>query len=301
MTIPTDQQIEALWDKYEVPDNIRAHMKAVARVADRLVDWLYTQGHEIDSEVVHAAALLHDLGKMGAKKLEIHHSDLGQILLSNEGIDEDVAEVVGSHADPNLFDLSFEEAIVNYADKRVWEDECVPLETRTRNLAERYGVPDDHVDQLIKIYSTFEQEFGIQDLDLCASPDLEMYMRENNAAMRDDYSSPMGYPASCSTVSRDVARLLAQEGRNPKIIVIRPEHGSEPLAPKKYQGKVEWGIHHVCSDNGDVYDPMLSSEPVPLEQYIRQAFGSDVVITTLVDESEMVDFLSTDQQCFFHQ
>jgi hypothetical protein len=90
----------------------------------------------------------------------------------------------------------------------------------------------------------------------------------------------LNYEANCLAIARDIARLLADDGREPFIVCLHKEEVRAgnmfhyPLIPKKYKGRITWTKHYVCCSEGMVYDPMLD-EVIEIEQYSRAAFGEE--------------------------
>ena len=52
---------------------------------------------------------------------------------------------------------------------------------------------------------------------------------------------------------------------------------SKPLWPLPYDYHLKWRGHTICVAEGVVYDPILES-PVPLEDYPKVAFGTDILV-----------------------
>ena len=100
-----------------------AHCRAVAALADELCIALRERGVELDSDAVHAAALLHDIAKG-----ERGHTAVGGLWLKELGL-PDLAEIVRQHTEPDS-DAPNEAGIVFLADKLVRGAERVTLEER---------------------------------------------------------------------------------------------------------------------------------------------------------------------------
>jgi hypothetical protein len=105
-----------------------------------------------------------------------------------------------------------------------------------------------------------------------------------NGYLREDYrdESELGYSSSCTLVAIELAKKLAEEGRNPQIFTITGAvtdsvGNTKALVPKVYEGRITWGAHVVCVADGVVYDPMLST-PLPVEEYLTEAFNQPVVM-----------------------
>ncbi len=139
--IPSEEKRKALLEEHDVPDNVRAHMRMVAKVAGFLAMQLKKKGIDVDSDLVEAAALLHDIAKIKGLDKELgFHELLGKDILEKEGF-PNVASLIEKHGfeavlEDNL--NSWEEKILNYADKRVLEDKVVSLDERFAYGRRRY-------------------------------------------------------------------------------------------------------------------------------------------------------------------
>ena len=99
---------------------------------------LKAKGVEVNIELVDRASFLHDLDK--AKTVETgNHSKIA--FESIKGKYPEVAEVIRNHNFGNILDglNTWEDKIVNYADKRSTEDNIVTLEQRFEYGRKRYS------------------------------------------------------------------------------------------------------------------------------------------------------------------
>ena len=122
-------------------DNIVAHSIRVCQVATLLTESLNANGHDLDGNLIRAAALLHDITKTRSLGTSENHARSGADYLRELGYPE-VGDIVGQHV--NLADFHSEREptaaeVVNYADKRVLHDQIVSLEERMAYIKERYG------------------------------------------------------------------------------------------------------------------------------------------------------------------
>ncbi len=159
-SLPSIEQCRELWDKYEMPENIRAHTRAVARVADLVASQIASQGVAVDLELVNRGALLHDIAKLRGIQggREVRHTKEGGKIIMQEGLEKRLAEVVGNHGTEDFsFDLPIEDQIVNYADRRVAHDRIVLLEERLRDLLARYPNAARAIAEKRPLYEEFER------------------------------------------------------------------------------------------------------------------------------------------------
>jgi putative nucleotidyltransferase with HDIG domain len=139
--VPSKEECLRLMGEYGMLENIVSHSLKVARVALFLSVELNKKGQRIDTGLVEAASLLHDLTKTECLRTKEDHALTGSRLLKGMGY-ERVGEIVAQHIwlgkEEDSSSVS-EEEIVNYADKRVMHDRIVSLEERFNDLKERYG------------------------------------------------------------------------------------------------------------------------------------------------------------------
>lgn len=131
----TDDMILRLYDKYEVPEHIRAHMRAVADYQEEVLTHLEAKGKYYDRQLARSAALLHDIARLKKK-----HAAEGARILEKEGYPEVAAIVAEHHSSERCGGkvdgdgrrkggLSLED-ILFYSDKRVDETTVVTVEER---------------------------------------------------------------------------------------------------------------------------------------------------------------------------
>lgn len=134
--------ITILWDKYQVPENIRKHSIAVTKVAIKIAKKLKNQGLALDSDLVYTACMLHDIAKAKCLHQDKKHTIEGARILKQEGYPK-IAKIVAKHGlnvilEKNGLD-SVEAKIVYYADKRINHDKIVSLTERLKYIKDRYN------------------------------------------------------------------------------------------------------------------------------------------------------------------
>ncbi|MFW2368068.1 MAG: HD domain-containing protein [Desulforhopalus sp.] len=158
--IPAISQCLEFIEVYEMLDNIRAHSFVVARIAETLVDGLYTAGKSTgpfaNRDEVIAGALLHDIAKSLCLKTDCLHAETGRDICLELGY-PDISEIVAEHVIlKNYTNDLYQKGIfgakelVFYADKRVLHDQVVSLDDRLDYILERYGKGDPVREQRIR-------------------------------------------------------------------------------------------------------------------------------------------------------
>ena len=139
MNIPTREECLELLCNYKVPEHIQNHCKTVNKVAVFLAKKLKEKGVDINVELVDAASLLHDVGRTGEKEQypNPRHLEEGYNRLKDKY--PEVADTIRVHG-LLLLDKAetWEQKLVNYADKRAWEHEIVSLQKRISSIERRY-------------------------------------------------------------------------------------------------------------------------------------------------------------------
>jgi len=161
--VPGEAQCVAWWDRFEMPEHIRAHSRGVAQVACFLAEAGHRRGLDVDVSTVLASALLHDLAKIYCIKHGGNHSQLGgawaMALTGNPLLAQGVIHHVYW---PFAVDLErfFTPLAVLYADKRVSHDRIVHIEDRFEDLLVRYGKTPEICE---RIHTTNRQAKDIED------------------------------------------------------------------------------------------------------------------------------------------
>ncbi len=138
--VPSKDEIEKLYSKYDVPPHIVRHMKKVAEVLSDILSDLRQRGTMYDDELMEAAALTHDIARTRKD-----HPEAGANILKEEGYDL-IGMIVKEHNSPILFkrypDKLSEEDLLFYADKIVKEDHIVTLKERFEKSFSGYTSED---------------------------------------------------------------------------------------------------------------------------------------------------------------
>lgn len=139
---PSPAKCRRLLVAHQVPEHIRRHSSRVAQVARRVAEGLQDhRGEPVDVALVEAGALLHDIAKALCFDSHLDHAAEGGRILRGLGLDA-VAVLVERHVFLGAWDPEgavTEAEIVNYADKRVRNDQVVSLAERFDDLLVRYG------------------------------------------------------------------------------------------------------------------------------------------------------------------
>lgn len=123
---PTREQCLKMLEERAVPRAIREHGILVARVAVGIAEALRARGHDLDLDIIEAAALLHDIARS-----EADHARAGANALAARGYGR-LAEIVRQHMRPETEQQNriTEVTVVYLADKHVLGKHIVPLERR---------------------------------------------------------------------------------------------------------------------------------------------------------------------------
>lgn len=146
--LPDRAEIDRLWNRYGMLDNIREHSRVVTAVALLVTDWLAQAGVQLNRRAVEAGALLHDIAKTPCLGTETRHDRQGETILTKLGYPE-LGYLVRSHVVLPEGEPLDETMVVNYADKRVNHDQLVNLEERFAYIAGRYGRGMPHLEERI--------------------------------------------------------------------------------------------------------------------------------------------------------
>lgn len=131
-----------LLEKHGIQGEVLRHSLEVNRIAVFLGKKLKESGIDLNLELLEAASLLHDIGKMLADETDMGHVEAGVKILKDEGFPQ-IAEIIRKHSisailEEDRIPITWEEKLVYYADKRVRGDELVSIEERIADLRRRY-------------------------------------------------------------------------------------------------------------------------------------------------------------------
>lgn len=136
----SDAEINDLYEKWNTPDKVKAHCKAVSEVGVKLAEELNKHGYNLDLSLIKATGLVHDVARTEEK-----HALVGWEILKSMGYDDE-AEIVKVHMtypEYNTVDNLNECDIVCIADRVVKENRYVGLDERIDYiLAKADGKPD---------------------------------------------------------------------------------------------------------------------------------------------------------------
>jgi hypothetical protein len=161
--VPDEAQCVAWWDRFEMPEHIRAHSRSVARVACFVAEAGVRRGLRVDVKTVYASAMLHDLAKIYCIKHGGNHSQLGgawaMALTGNPLLSQGVTHHVYWPFELDL-ERFFTPLAVLYGDKRVSHERIVHIEDRFGDLLDRYGKTPEVRE---RIHTTNRQAKDIED------------------------------------------------------------------------------------------------------------------------------------------
>ncbi|MBR6799988.1 MAG: HD domain-containing protein [Firmicutes bacterium] len=127
MKHPDRQECERLLNEYKTPEHVKGHCRAVADMACTVAEELNKHGFDLDTELILAAGLLHDIARV-----EDRHWDVGAELMDELGYHEE-AKIIKVHMTYSPFsdinDVN-ETDLVCLGDRTVLEDEYVGLDKR---------------------------------------------------------------------------------------------------------------------------------------------------------------------------
>jgi uncharacterized protein len=154
MNIPSIRQCYQFIDEMGMLEHIVAHSEQVCRVALCLAGHLSAFDIALNSDLIRASAMLHDITKTRSFKTKENHAETGGHYLAERGYPE-VGHIVAQHVKLDHYFASpapSEAEIVNYADKRVLHDEIALLAVRMGYILEKYGENSHYKDQIMRLW-----------------------------------------------------------------------------------------------------------------------------------------------------
>ncbi len=141
------EQALAILRENNCPPHVIQHCKAVTELALETARKLENRGFKVDSKLIEAGALLHDLGR--SKTHTVDHAVEGAKIAESAGLPEAVVLIIKRHVGGGITSqeaeklgwpkdvyvpLSLEEKIVSYADKRIGNSHRIPIEDTIEQL-----------------------------------------------------------------------------------------------------------------------------------------------------------------------
>lgn len=145
LPVPDDRQCAEYWQRFSMLENIVEHSLEVAKVATFIARRALEVGITVDIPTVRASALLHDIAKTYCILHGGNHSQLGGAwameLTSNPAIATGVTHHVYWPFELDIAKYITPLAVI-YADKRIRHNSLVTIQSRFKDLIERYGTND---------------------------------------------------------------------------------------------------------------------------------------------------------------
>lgn len=165
LALPTREECEQYWKEYHTPEHIRRHMRQVNRVAVGLAAALQAAGESVNVELVDRASLLHDTVRVtdwdrltfeyfpeppAAADIAVWEAQRQRwpVAIPHARVNAEIfadrypelAQVILRHSLGDSANLAtWEEKIVNYADRRVAHDQIVSVADRLEEGWQRYS------------------------------------------------------------------------------------------------------------------------------------------------------------------
>jgi len=145
--LPSREQAIELLHKNNCPPQVISHCIAVADLALETAGKLEAKGIKINTQLIEAGALLHDLGR--SKNHTVNHAVIGAQIAQSIGLPEPVINIIKRHVGAGLtveeaqwlgwpkdvyIPQTLEEKIVSYADKLIDQSKRIPIETEIERL-----------------------------------------------------------------------------------------------------------------------------------------------------------------------
>ena len=145
--LPSREQALELLQQNHCPPIVISHCVAVADLALETARKIENNGFKVDTKIVEAGALLHDLGR--SKTHGVDHAVVGAQIAQELGLPEPIIRIIKRHvgggitaAEADAFGWpkdvyvpeTLEEKIVSYADKLISNSKRMPITVEVRSL-----------------------------------------------------------------------------------------------------------------------------------------------------------------------
>ncbi len=144
-----------------VTHSLLAHVSNVAAISYQIANWMRKKGYSINSILAHRGGFLHDLAKLKDESQK-NHAELAAEILRDKNQME-LSEIARKHLIGNLMSentrpRTWEEKIVNYADKLSEGSSVVSLDERLQALQRRYPAFAEKIQNNTPLIKALEME-----------------------------------------------------------------------------------------------------------------------------------------------
>jgi len=171
--LPTRQMALKLLSQSGCSHAVIRHCKAVAALAIQIAKACEKRELNVDVQLVHIGALLHDIGR--SRTHSVDHAIIGADIARSLGLPNSIISIIEHHAGGGItvsearkrgwpiksyFPQTLEEKIVTYADKLIEGCRRVPIERTIRKESRKLGKTHPSVKGIQKLHEEFSSLIG---------------------------------------------------------------------------------------------------------------------------------------------
>lgn len=169
--LPSKEQALQLLREHQCSAEVISHCEAVTELALEMANAIKRKGLKVDSELVEAGALLHDIGR--SKTHTVHHAVVGAEIAKTAGLPERVIAIIKRHVGGGItaseakklgwpedvyVPVTLEEKIVSYADKLIENNRRAPIEVTIGKLSKE--LKNEAAERVWKLYEEITKLIG---------------------------------------------------------------------------------------------------------------------------------------------
>lgn len=163
--LPSPEEAIKILKDVGCSDDIIKHCEAVARLAVKIARKCLERGVNVDIQLVHIGALLHDIGR--SKTHSVHHAIIGAEIARSLGLPEKIIAIIERHVGGGIssdeavklgwpkkdyMPESIEEKIVSCADKMIEGSSVVPIEETIKRFKEELGENHPAIERIKRLF-----------------------------------------------------------------------------------------------------------------------------------------------------
>lgn len=171
----SQKEIEDLYVKWNTPEKVKAHCKAVSDVAVKMAEELNKNGYSLDLSLIKGTGLVHDVAR-----IYDNHDQIGYEILTEMGYEDEAAIVKVHMKYPKYNDIEHlnECDIICLADRVVKENKYVGLDERMEYIINK--VPQNHPEIVARILSKKEDtRIILEQIAQIIGKDLDEFLIDN--------------------------------------------------------------------------------------------------------------------------
>lgn len=173
-SLPSPEEALKILRDVGCSSDVIKHCEAVAKLAVQIAEKCSKNGIEVNLNLVHIGALLHDIGRSRTHK--VHHAIVGAEIARSLGLPEPIIAIIERHVgggitpdeaaklgwpNGNYVPQTIEEKIVSYADKLVEGSKVISIEETIERFKRELGSDHPAIERIRRLHEEISSLCGL--------------------------------------------------------------------------------------------------------------------------------------------